>query len=146
MKKIGEYTARGQIPNQTTERIILFDGRFDTGYKVVSFKVFPDEPYTAAADVVGVLATVSVAATDKWDLSDQRQIAWSSVDIRTGGFAAGGGDVDPDNFIVEDLYVHGKNGNSGAINYIITMEKYDTTDWRGALALVRNSAQDVAGS
>jgi len=143
MKKIGQYTARGKMPNQTTKRITLFDGRFDTGYKVVSFKVFPDEPYTAAADVVGVLATEAAAATDDWDLADQRQIAWASVDIRTAGFAAGGGTVDPDNFIVEDLYVHGKNQDSGAINYIITMEKYETSDWMGALALVRNSAQDV---
>tara|TARA_R100001244_G_C5164357_1_gene131291 strand:+ start:294 stop:731 length:438 start_codon:yes stop_codon:yes gene_type:complete len=143
MKKIGQYTARGQIANQTTKRITLFDGRFDTGYKVVSFKVFPDEPYTAAADVVGVLATEEAAATDDWDLNDQRQIAWSSVDIRTGGFAAGGGDVDPDNFIVEDLYFHGKNGDGGAINYLIVMEKYETSEWMGALAMVRNSAQDI---
>jgi len=143
MKKIGMYTARGQILNQATKQITLFDGRFDTGYKVISFKVYPDEPYTAAADVVGVLATEAIAATNDWDFSDQRQIAWASVDIRTAGFAAGGGTVDPDNFIVEDLYVHGKNQNSGAINYIITMEKYETTDWRGALAMVRNSNQDV---
>ena len=143
MKKIGQYTARGQIANQTTKRITLFDGRFDTGYKVVSFKVFPDEPYTAAADVVGVLATEEAAATDDWDLNDQRQIAWSSVDIRTGGFAAGGGDVDPDNFIVEDLYFHGKNQDEEAINYLITMHKYQTTDWMGALTMVRNSGQDV---
>ena len=109
MKKIGEYTARGQIANQTTQRITLFDGRFDTGYKIISFHVFPDEPYTAAADVVGVLATESAAATDDWDLGDNRQVAWASVDIRTGGFAAGGGTTDPDNFIIEDLFVHGKN-------------------------------------
>lgn len=143
MKKIGEYTARGQIPNQTTKRITLFDGCFDTGYKVISFHVFPDEPYTAAADVVGVIATEAAAATDDWDLSDQRQIAWSSVDIRTGGFADGGGQTDPDNFIIEDLYFHGKNGNGGAINYLIVMEKYQTNDWMGALTMVRNSAQDV---
>jgi hypothetical protein len=143
MKKIGEYTARGQIANQTTKRITLFDGRFDTGYKVISFHVFPDEPYTAAADVVGVLATEATAATNDWDLSDQRQIAWASVDIRTGGFAQGGGQTDPDNFIIEDLYFHAKNGDGGAINYLIVMEKYETNDWMGALTMVRNSAQDV---
>ena len=148
MKKIGEYTARGQVQPLTdgslpTKRITLFDGRFDTGYRVISFKVFPGEPYTSAADVVGVLATEEVAATNDWDLGDQRQIAWSSVDVRTGGFAQGGGAVDPDNFIVEDLFFHGKNQDSGAINYLITMEKYETTDWMGALAMVRNSSQDV---
>jgi hypothetical protein len=143
MKKIGEYTTRGRIADQATKRITLFDGRFDTGYKIISFKVYPDQPYTAAADVVGVLATEAAAATDDWHFDDQRQIAWSSVDIRTAGFAHGGGTVDPDNFIVEDLFIHGKNQDDGDVNYIITMEKYETSDWMGALALVRNSAQDV---
>jgi hypothetical protein len=143
MKKIGEYTTRGQLIHRFTERIPLFDGRFDTGYRVVSFRVYPTEPFTAAADVVGVIATEEAAATIEWDLSDSRQIAWASVDIRTGGFAKGGGTVDPDNFIVEDLYLHAFSGTGDPINYIITMEKYETTEWMGALALVRNSAQDV---
>jgi len=143
MKKIGEYTARGRVIHRGTDRITLFDGCFDTGYKVISFKVFPIDPYTAASDVVGVIATEAAAATDDWDLADQRQIGWASVDIRTGGFAQGGGTVDPDNFIVEDLYVHGFSGTGVDINYIITMEKYQTTDWMGALTMVRNSAQDV---
>jgi hypothetical protein len=143
MKKIGEYTARGRMPNRVIQRITLFDGRFDTGYKIVSFKVYPQRPNDAASDVIGVLATEEAAAVLEWDLADQRQIAWSSVDIRTGGFAQGGGTVDPDNFIVEDLYFFGNNGSGEEINYIITMEKYETTDWMGALTMVRNSAQDV---
>ncbi len=41
MKKIGEYTTRGIITSSDTEshKIQLFDGRFDTGYRVTSFKV-----------------------------------------------------------------------------------------------------------
>ena len=63
------------------------DGRFDTGDKIVDFRVYPDDPYTPADDVVGVLATEASAATEDWNLGDQRQVAWASVDIRTGGFA-----------------------------------------------------------
>jgi len=143
MKKIGEYTTRGKVLSNTTKRISLFDGRFDTGYKIVKFLVLPDAARDSSVDVIGVLATEAEAATSDWDLSDQRQIAWASSrggrSAPEDGFAV----VDPDNFIIEDLYFHGRNTSDQFINYLITMEKYDTTDWMGALTMVRNSAQDV---
>jgi len=145
MKKIGEYTARGTIADREVKRIVLFDGCFDTGYKVISFKVLTDDPTNAAADVSGTLATEESAAVGIWQLGDQRQIAWSGHEVRVGGPAEAGGAIDPDNFVVEDLYVYGKNANAGGqVNYIITMEKYETSDWMGALAMVRNSGQDVS--
>jgi len=145
VKKIGEYTARGSVLDDVVKRITLFDGRFDTGYRVIKFLVLPDIPTDSTIDVVGVLATEAAAATSAWDLGDQRQIAWASS---RGGRSApedGLATVDPDNFIVEDLFFHGDNtdGEVNSINYIITMEKYETTDWMGALTMVRNSGQDV---
>jgi hypothetical protein len=141
MKKIGEYTCRGRLLHNITKRITLFDGRFDTGYKVITFEVLTDEPSNSATDVTGVLATEEAAATNDWNLGDQRQIAWAGH--QGALFPAKAGTVDPDNFIVEDLYVRGANaaGTNYYVNYFIVMEKYETTDWRGALALVRNSAQ-----
>lgn len=143
MKKIGEYTARGRVEHRIVQRITLFDGCFDTGYKVTSFQLLTDDPTTALSDVSGVLATEEAAATAEWNLADQRQIAWAGHEVRQGGPAESGGTVDPDNFVVEDLYIYGFNGSgtNQFINYIVTMEKYETTDWRGALAMVRNSAQ-----
>ena len=38
MKKIGEYTVRGRLAAQETAKIQLFDGRFDTAYKIKDFK------------------------------------------------------------------------------------------------------------
>jgi len=140
MKKIGEYTCRGNVKDLTTQRITLFDGRFDTGYKVTSFQVLPENPDVATEDVVGVLATESAAAGLRWNLGDQRQIAWAG-NKNDGLSSTQMAVIDPDNFIVEDLYFFGKNGATKSVNYLITMEKYETTDWRGALALVRNSSQ-----
>lgn len=147
MKKIGEYTCRGRVTRNTTHRITLFDGRFDTGYKVTSFYVLPEDPTVAAEDVTGVLATEPGAATLDWNLGDQRQIAWagnksdssSSTQMTV---------IDPDNFIVEDLFFFGDNpfGSTSRVNYMITMEKYETSDWRGALALVRNSSQSSSST
>ena len=143
MKKIGEYTTRGMTLNSVVTKINLFDGRFDTGYRVIRFVVLPNDTATAAGDVTGTLATEALAATANWDLGDQRQIAWSGQKMDAYVSTTNAGIVDPDNFIIEDLYFHGTSGTAGAVNYMITMEKYDTTEWMGALALVRNSGQDV---
>jgi len=143
MKKIGEYTARGRVGHRLIQRITLFDGRFDTGYKVVSFQLLTDDPGTALSDVFGTLATEEAAAVAEWNLADSRQIGWGGHEVRVGGPAGSGDTIDRDNFIVEDLYVYGFNGSgtNQFVNYIVRMEKYETTDWRGALAMVRNSGQ-----
>ena len=51
--------------------------------------------------------------------------------------------VDPDNLVVEDLYVYGHTTGTqaDAINYLVRMEKYEITDWQGALAMARDRAQ-----
>jgi hypothetical protein len=143
MKKIGEYTTRGTVAHNTIDRVILFDGRFDTGYRVISFVLLPSDADDVNADVYGTLATEEAAAVRTWNLGDQRQIGWSGNKVDPLASTLQAGIIDPDNFIVEDLFVFGASGNSTEINYMITLEKYDTTDWVGALAMVRNSAQDV---
>ena len=147
MKKIGEYTIRGRVKHLDETRIILFDGEFDTGYVVKSFQVFPYD-FTAAADqtILGRLATTDglpVVREAFWDAADNRQIAWCAVDgegfeAMTPGESA---IIDRDNFIVEDLYITCLNGDDNQSNYVIELEKYETTDSRGALAMVRNRSQ-----
>ena len=144
MKKIDEYTVLGSVIDNTVKKIRLFDGRFDTGYKVVAFKIFPHNPTSGNSDAFGCLATESAAATSDWDAADNRQIGWSSQNM-AGGYAANEtmSILDPDNLIIEDLYIFANDANDNPVNYIITMEKYDITEWQGALAMVRNSAQNV---
>ena len=144
MKKIGDYTVRGQLPKETTERITLFDGRFDTGYRVVGFQVAPENVATSA-DAYGKLATTETAGDgDSWNWEDNEEIAWARYS------AAGGGTnglyaefIDPDNMIIEDLFIHAGSADAAdsPLNYMIHMEKYDITDWQGALAMVRNRSQ-----
>ena len=44
--------------------------------------------------------------------------------------------------VVEDLYIYVREGGGAAgINYYIEMEKYDITEWQGALSMVRNRSQ-----
>ncbi len=145
MKKIGEYTARGQVTHADVQKLELFDGRFDTGYRVTSFIIYPSGN-SSTQDCAGILATDSgtLAGNTGANFSDQSQIAWSNVNVEVNYSASPANTIiDPDNLIVEDLYIQGQS-NAGAgnvINYMITFEKYDITDWQGALAMVRNRSQ-----
>ena len=154
MKKIGDYTVRGKFTaaddggsTAAWKKIVLFDGRFDTAYRITRF-VVAAESASGSQDVSGKLATeitfTSAAGLgNHWDWDDNREIAWASTQnlttsIREGNFEL----VDPDNLVVEDLYVS-LSTNAGPLpcNFFIEMEKYDISDYRGALAMVRNRSQ-----
>ena len=159
MKKIGEYTTRGTlVPDSSgaySERIDLFDGKFDTGYRVIKFKIFPSDMDQATFyGISGKLATdESVTDGATLNAGNNAEIGWTAfnydatptvtvgiVDMETSGI------VDPDNLIIQDLFVVAKQTQTTPIadlpiNYVIELEKYDITDWQGALGMVRNRSQ-----
>lgn len=145
MKKIGDYTVRGSLADGTISKIELFDGRFDTAYRVVEFVIFPQDGLAGAADVAGVLMTENTGTPSPvWQAESNTQIAWSSTHM--AGTAAASTPfivIDPDNLIVEDLFIHINNTDSARSNYFIKMEKYQISDWQGALAMVRAKAQNT---
>lgn len=152
MKKIGTYTVRGSIADLDNglidgveEKINLFDGRFDTAYKVVSFIATTGD--ASQQDITARLCTepnIDSAIVNFWNWGDQRQIAWAANNGSTDIFSTDNQSfVDPDNLIVEDLFVSFRftSSDTNRVNYMITMDKYDITDSRGALAMVRNKSQ-----
>jgi hypothetical protein len=145
MKKIQEYTTRGQILEGTEVKIQLFDGRFDTGYKVVDLRICSGDLGSTGDDACVRLSTASIGAMpssgDMIDFSDNRQIAWCGVGGQSNGFENVSPIIDPDNMVVEDLYISGQHGSSDPINYIIYLEKYDISEWQGALSMVRATSQ-----
>ena len=151
MKKIGQYTARGVISEQDTEagnpqKITLFDGSFKTAYRVIEFKIWSvNYSGSSHSDAVGKLSKKpdgTTASTTFMRADDDNQIAWSGTQGSTDGGGAMFEVVDPDNLIVEDLYVYARHGGAtGPVNYLVIMEKYEVTDWQGALAMARDRAQ-----
>jgi len=143
MKKIGDYTIRGRVDVNTTERITLFDGKFDTGYRITSIVIGPDSPYGNFDVFLTAKTEDDGLAGESWNWEDNRQIGWASwVSDGVGTANTDQGIVDPDNLIIEDLFLSaGANQGTGGTNYLITMEKYQFTDWNGALAMVRNRSQ-----
>lgn len=149
MKQIGTYTIRGQIPEgvDNTKRIQLFDGRFDTAYRVVKFVIAGARADDTSSDAVAKIMTENIGTSaDFWNWGDNREIGWASTDHRTAdGVQKTFSEIDPDNLIVEDLFITAQNRSSANpnINYMITMIKYDITEYAGALAMVRNTSQNV---
>jgi len=145
MKKIGDYTIRGSLVDDTVKRLLLDDGKFNTGYVVESFLLYPERPNVANSEVYGCLATIPGTATSDWNAGLNTQIGWSST--RTDGafgVAAPFQALDPDNLIIQDLYLYANDGTGSAtavINYLIKLVKYEFPEARGALAMVRNNSQ-----
>jgi len=148
MKKIGEYTAKGIITSSDTEqyRIQLFDGRFDTGYRVTGFVVslsYRDDASTINASAK--LMTEQSGGNTYWNWAKNSEIAWASAQadanhpMPSNEYSI----VDPDNMIIEDLWIGAMvyNDQEVEVNYMITMEKYEISDWQGALTMSRNKSQ-----
>jgi len=153
MKKIGTYTARGVVNETETEAgnpqlIHLFDGRFDTAYRITKFQVWGSSVSGSGGFVVGKLSKNDkgvTTSTDFFRADDDNQIAWSQSAAATDGGNEMMGDsiIDRDNMVIEDLYVYGRSNVSGTpINYLIEMDKYDITEARGALTMARDRQQE----
>ena len=153
MKKIGEYTARGIVTEAETtagspQKIPLFDGKFTTGYRVTGFRIWSsDYSSSSKPDVIGKLSKNddgSTASASFMRADDDNQIAWSCATGATdaGGDAFGEVIIDRDNMVIEDLYVYVRTSASDVVvNYLVEMDKYEITDWQGALAMARDRAQ-----
>ena len=146
MKKIGSYTCRGFVNNGSVDKIELFDGRFDTAYRVTKFVIFIYDPDNSGLDGYGTLSTEpnlgTTTAGTQWLATEKNQIGWASMPSNGSATGPPGTPfnlVDRENLVVEDLYIYGEmNAAGGGVNYYIEMDKYEIADWEGALTLARN--------
>jgi len=150
MKKIGSYTLRGKILAQdvsgSPELIRLFDGRFDTGYVITKFVISPNDVASSTAELFRAkLMTVNTGNAKFWNWSDNEEVAWAIIAYDGNGISTPNtfNQVDRDNLIVEDLFVYFDSNSDFTGNYYIEMDKYEITEARGALTMVRNNSQDV---
>ena len=147
MKVVGEYTCRGTITPSLTDpvRITLFDGRFDTGYRIKKFVISPyDMDNTNVRNFVGKVATSDDLDPREWNWADQREIAWAWFASDANAFSGQNfNQVDKEQIIVEDVYVYAEEpagSTSGFMNYYIEFEKVEISDWEGALTMAKDKA------
>jgi len=149
MKKIGTYTCRGQVPaaSSVNHKIILNDGSFETGYRITKFVVAAANMGTTSnRNFTAKLATTpDLSVTVNWNWGDMRELAWSSFayDANSPIVPQKFSQVDTDNLIVEDIYLYVDEpggATTDPINYWIEFEKYEISDWQGALAMARDKS------
>jgi len=146
MKKIGTYTCRGTVTPGVEHRISLDDGTFKTGYRIISFVVAPyDIDNTNIRTFAGKVATVGGLDEAIWNWADQREVAWSWFGHDANASQGGQhfSQVDNDTMIVQDCYVYADEpagSTTGFMNYHIEFEKYEFSDWQGALAMARDKS------
>ena len=146
MKRVkgGRKVVTGQIVEGSYQgsenRIHLFDGKFTTGFKVVSFKITPRTPVSPDL-VIGKLSTEPLSSVTVWEWDDVRELAWAkwSADKYFDEYE----NIREDNMVVQDLWISTYNSTTdqSAINYEIVLEKYEFTAWDGAGTMVRNQSQ-----
>jgi len=143
MKKLGDqYTMRGQIPvNIGNHRIQLFDGRFNSGYRIEKFEIVPQGPLDTV-EFQMILSTTELDDINDMNFQDNTQIGWAIWGAPTLTRFSEWTTLDPDNLIIEDLFLSCRGSTDDTFcNYMITMQKYDINEWQGALGMVRNRSQ-----
>ena len=147
MKKIGDYTTRGSVfADDSINRIILDDGNFKTGYRITEFVIAPHDTDNTASRLYSAKLLVNDEQTPglNWNWDRNGEIGWAqySIDSNSSNAPNVFTLVDPDNLVIQDLYIIASEfGSDAKVNYFIRMEKYDITDSQGALAMVRNRSQ-----
>ena len=158
MKSLGKFTLRGAVEptantgsyadNGDLQRILLFDGRYDTAFKITRIMCWAHAP-TSTADGMVLLATDKAGFEGynlgTMDADNNMQIGWASCSSVTAGVRETFDIIDRDNLVVQDLWIAGYNASTGdkRMNYLIECEKFDVSLNTGAYVMVRNASQDI---
>jgi hypothetical protein len=131
---------RGKLEDNEQRRIVVDDGNFNDGWKIVNFTVGGDA--LTGNEIAGKVSLKPVPVSG-WDWGLNTEIAWASArstaEASWGGFPNA---VDPSAVVVADLYVTGTSSAGGPINFMIEIERVSLSDDAAILALIQERAQD----
>ena len=142
MKSLRDYTIRGEVEAGEVKKIKLFDGKFDTGFRLKKFIISPHR-VLESEELSAKLMTEDRAHGVNWFWGRQSEIGWAAWNVPINSRFGQFDQVDHEAIIVEDLFIDGSGDSGELINYYIELEKISITEWEGALAMVRNSNQSV---
>ena len=142
MKSIRDYTIRGSLVAGEVKKIQLFDGAFNTGFRIKKFIITPSR-ILESEEMTAKLMTEFKAHAVNWFWERTSEIGWASWNTPTNSRFGQFNLVDYDAIVVEDLYIDASGDTGEEMNYYIELEKVKISDWQGALAMVKNSNQSV---
>lgn len=128
--------------NGSENRIQLFDGKFTTGYRIVSFMIVADQPLTVQ-EFLAKLTTEPDSTVAEVKFSDVQQMAFAQAGVESGGIFNYANWIRRDNMVIEDLWISSYTSGTSPnpLNYEIVLEKYEFPAWDGAATLVENLSQ-----
>ena len=132
---------KGQIPNDETIRIRIFDGTNTRGYRILRFDVAPSN-WAVDPDVYGVVSTEDLGIDARnWNWGENREKAWAAQISNGAGAVGSYYSRCVEDVLVEDLYIATHSATGQATNYMIVLEKVVITSYESALARVQNMSQ-----
>ncbi len=132
----GIHTLRGklELPMTAPRKAALFNGSFTRNFKVVDVQIFPDS--VVNNDTLLILHFDDNLKNDM-DAGDNAQFGWAATDALAQDWSY----VDPDHVIVQDLFISAFAAAAGNVNYVIKLERINTTVSEAILDEVKNQLQ-----
>jgi hypothetical protein len=134
---------RGQVEPGSKKRIIVDDGMFTHGYKVLEFHIFGSDVSSGAIDCTGTLALDEDGALEDWNAGDNRQIGWAGYTQSTSYsplFIKS--IIDPNHIVLTDLFVAANSNATANVNYLVVIEPITLTEQQGIMTLIKERSQD----
>lgn len=132
---------RGQIGSLEEKQIIVDDGLFTHGYKIVEFYVWAQDQ--ASGNDPQCYLAKGPGAGSKFSAQDARQIAWAGMSTTAGTRLMDFAIIDPNHIVVQDLFIKNIDGlASGVANYLIVIEPVNLTEQEGVLQLIKERSQN----
>lgn len=134
----GIHTLRGKLTLPMTEPIrkTLFNGSFTRNFKVVDIQIFPS--VIVNNDAILILHFDNNLKLDA-SAKDNAQFGWANIDALAQDWSY----VDPDHVIVNDLHISAIAAAPGELNYVIKLERINTSLSQSILDEVKNRQQNV---
>ncbi len=135
MRSMRVKTLRGQLTGNDTRRLIIDDGNFQHGVRVLEFYVWPASPADWRDATIVLCLDDDIHSTA--DADDNREIGWSIFNTtgRTSQTV-----VAPDHIGVQDLFI--TSAGTTTFNYIVVIEPVQMTEAQGILQLIKERSQD----
>lgn len=138
MGKVVTIRGVGTVPN--VEKVLLFDGSFNTAYKILDFTIVPTDPLSSE-EISATVNTIEVSHTVTWNWAMNTQVAWASYGAPIGTRFGLYSNVDEEALIVEDLFIDFSGDSAQTVNWELKLEQVTIKDYEAALAMVNARAQ-----
>ena len=134
-------TLRGVATVPKVEKILLFDGSFETAYMIKGFKIVATNPATSQETAVR-LCTVKEPTAAVWNWASNTEVAWAAWGVPTNTRFGTYSNWDEEAIIVEDLFLDAGIGTSNdTVNWELILEQVKVSDSQAALAMVNARSQ-----